>query len=120
MSQLYILLKVIFITILAERGGRNSKFHFFKNRKKATVSTNTHCEKERMKITLILFVHLILSSKWSLKRLFLTKKGVKIINFKKSKIVPRDILEIHVVSEFSPIPLLGIKPSLKFTIHHTQ
>ena len=60
---------------------------------------------ERMKITLILFVHVILSSKWPLKSLFLTKRGVKIQNFKKSKKVPLDILEIHVVSKFGPIPI---------------
>ena len=35
----------------------------------------------------------------------MTKKGVKIQNFKKSKKVPLDILEIHVVSKFCPIPM---------------
>ena len=60
---------------------------------------------ERMKITLILFVCVIFSSKWSLKNAFLTKKGVKNQNFEKSKKVPLDILEIHVVSKFGPIPM---------------
>ena len=36
---------------------------------------------------------------------FLAKKGVKIQNFKKSKKVPLEILEIHVVSKFGPIPI---------------
>ena len=39
------------------------------------------------------------------KSLFLTKMGVKIQNFKKSKKVPLDILEIHFVSKFGPIPM---------------
>ena len=60
---------------------------------------------ERMKITLILFVCVIFSSKWSLKNAFLTKKGVKNQNFKKSKKVPLDNLEIHVVSKFGPIQM---------------
>ena len=61
------------------------------------------CE-ERMKITLIPFVHVILSLKWSLKSLFLTKKGVKIQNVKKSKKVPLDISEIH-VCKFGTVPM---------------
>ena len=62
-------------------------------------------DEERMKITLIIFVCVIFPSKWSLKSPFLTQKGVKNQNFKKSKKVPLDILEIHVVSKFGPIPM---------------
>ena len=62
-------------------------------------------DEERMKITLIIFVCVIFPSKWSLKSPFLTKKGVKNQNFKKSKKVPLDILEIHGVSKFGPIPM---------------
>ena len=60
---------------------------------------------ERMKITLILFVYVIFSSKWSLKKPIFDQKGGQIQNFKKSKKVPLDILEIHVVSKFGPIPM---------------
>ena len=60
---------------------------------------------ERMKITLILFVQVFFHQNGPLKSLLLTKKGVKIQNFKKSKKVPLDILEIHVVFKFGLIPM---------------
>ena len=72
---------------------------------------------ERMKITLILFVCVIFSSKWSLKNAFLTKKGVKNQNFEKSKKVPLDILEIHVVSKFGPSRLQITADTLSEHIH---
>ena len=50
-----------------------------------------------MKITLILVVYVILSPKWSLKSLFLTKKGVKIQKIQKD---PLDNLEVQLVSKF--------------------
>ena len=60
---------------------------------------------ERMKITLILFVYVILSSKWSLKKPIFDQKGGRNLKFQKIQKVPLDILEIHVVSEFGPIPM---------------
>ena len=54
-----------------------------------------------MKIILIVFVYVILSSEWSLKKTIFDQKGGQ--NSKKSKKVPLDILEIHVVSKFDPI-----------------
>ena len=56
-----------------------------------------------MKIILILFVYVILSSKWSLKKPIFDQKGGQ--NFENSKKVPLDISEIHVVSKFGPIPM---------------
>ena len=43
---------------------------------------------ERMKITLILFVYVILSSKWFLKKPFFDEKGVKIQKFEKLEKLP--------------------------------
>ena len=55
---------------------------------------------DRMKIAFILFVYVIFSLKRSQKKPIFSKIGVKIQNFEKSKKVPRDNLEIQVVSKF--------------------
>ena len=98
-----------FFTIFAIGGGRVEieNFEIFRNRKSLWLEILVvlkFCE-ELMKITLILFVYVIFSSKGSLKSLFLTEKGTKNKNFKKFKKVPLDILEIHVLSKFGLIPM---------------
>ena len=47
--------------------------------------------------------NLVFSPFLALKNVFSAKNGVKNQNFKNSKKVPLDILEIHVVSKFGPI-----------------
>ena len=53
-----------------------------------------------MKITLILFVYVFYHQNRPLNSLFLTKSRVKTQNFKKSKNVPLDNLEIEFKSKF--------------------
>ena len=47
----------------------------------------------------------------------MAKNGVKIQNFEKSKKVPLDISEIHVVSKFGPIPMKIVAGSSNTHIH---
>ena len=108
MSQVYPILKVNFSQFLQLGGGVEiQKSKIFHNRKSmySEIQVALKFGEDWMNITLILFVHVIFSSKWSLKHQFLTKKGVKNQNFKKSKKVPLDNLEIHVVSKFGPIQM---------------
>ena len=57
-----------------------------------------------MRITLILFVSVILSKKWSLKKPNLDEKGGEIQIFKNPKKAPLHILEMH-ASKFGTIPM---------------
>ena len=50
----------------------------------------------------------------------MTKKGVKIQNFKKSKKVPLDVSEIHVVPKFGPIPMQIATGNLSDKDHNTM
>ena len=86
MPQLNTILKSIFSRFFAI-GGRvveTLNFDFFLNRDSLYLATQAVSQfgSEWMKITHILFVYIIFSSKRSLKTFFLTKKGVKIQNFK--------------------------------------
>ena len=49
--------------------------------------------------------NLVFSLFWALKTPFLGKIGAKIQNFEDSNNIPLDNLEIHVVSEFGPVPM---------------
>ena len=74
MSQLYTILKSHFFTILAigGEGVEIKNFKIFQNRESLYLEIQVVLKfgEERMKITLILFVYVILSSKWSLKSPF--------------------------------------------------
>ena len=66
MSQGYIILKVIFTQFWQWGGGRNQNFKSFQDIKSLYLEIQVVLKfgKERMKITLTTFVHVILSLKW--------------------------------------------------------
>ena len=84
MSQLYIVLKRIF-SQFRQWGVEIEKFKFFQNRKSLCLEIQVVLKfgEERMKITLILFVHVILSSKWPLKKPIFDQKGGQNSKFQK-------------------------------------
>ena len=98
MSSLFTILKVIFSQFLQWGGGVEIKI--FQNIKSLYLELQLVLKfgKERMKITLIPFVYVIFSSKWSLRKIFSTKKGESY--FKKSKKIPLENSQIQLLSEF--------------------
>ena len=70
------------------RGGKGVQIQIFK-KKLIEIQVILKFGEERMKITLILFVYVISSSKWSFKKSFLPERGLKKIWFK-TRENPRD------------------------------
>ena len=86
MSQLYIVLKSIFSQFCQWGGGVEiENFKFFLNRKSLYLEIQVVLKfgEERMKITLIPFVHVILSLKWPLKKPIFDQKGGQNSKFQK-------------------------------------
>ena len=77
----------IFLHTLREAsyGGKNRNFKIFQNIKSLYLEIQVVLKfgKERMKITLILFVYVIFSSKWSLKKPIFDQKGGKNSKFQR-------------------------------------
>ena len=90
MSQLYTMLKVIFSQFWQLVGGGRveiKNFKIFQNRKSLYLRIQVVLKfgEERMKITLILFVYVILSPKWSLKKPIFDQNGGQNSKFQKIK-----------------------------------